>query len=265
MKNAPSTSGVGYAQSYLRATLQQGQSYTIGKYKGQSNLVVTVNEINLSSNPGYADVTLNYGNAVGSPPPTPQPTPLRPTAKPTTSAPTRTCGDNVCIASENNLSCPADCAAVELRTWADNVGGRAANGVMFTVEAYRPVSITSISTFTSTQTTDLMQIYTRQGGYRLYTDSENGWELIFDNVIQQNGNSVLTEMTFDGNRNIVIPTGSVQSFYIYTPSNLVYREEGTEGQEFVRDQSLRFNVGVAIAYAKWGEVFTPRVFSGIIR
>ena len=258
--------GVGYSQSFLQATLSQGASYTIPNWRGTSkSLVVTVNKIDFSANPVYADISINFDNASENPPPTARPTNTPgPTMKPTTSAPTRACGDNVCKPFENDVSCPDDCAGVELATFDGNIGGKVANGTMFTVQAIRNVAITSISTFTETTNTDLFQVYTRAGGYRLHTDSDDGWELIYDNVIKHNGNTVLTDLApFDNNRKVVIPAGQSQSFYVYSPSNVKYRQEGTEGDVLYNDESLRFIVGISLV-GKWGEIWTPRTFSGVL-
>lgn len=82
--------GVGYSQSFLQATLVQGDSFTISKWHGTSyNLIITVNVIDISVSPGYADVTLNFGNA-SVPQQADQPT-SQPTSEPTnipTNAPT---------------------------------------------------------------------------------------------------------------------------------------------------------------------------------
>jgi hypothetical protein len=72
--------GVGYATSFLRATLSQGTSYTVPNWRGSGvNLVIQVKEINLSSTPGYADVQISFGNYVA--PPTIKPT-IKATPKP---------------------------------------------------------------------------------------------------------------------------------------------------------------------------------------
>lgn len=57
--------GLGYSQSWLKATLSQGDSYEITNWRGtKRHLVITVNEIDIANaDPGYADVTLNYGSA----------------------------------------------------------------------------------------------------------------------------------------------------------------------------------------------------------
>ena len=78
--------GVGYAQSFLRATLSQGQTYTVPNWRSSGvNLIITVKEINLAADPGYADVLMTFGDAVD--PPTKNPT-MKPSIK-ATSNPTK--------------------------------------------------------------------------------------------------------------------------------------------------------------------------------
>ena len=75
--------GIGYSQSFLTATLLQGQSYTFSNWQGSGkDMVVSVKTIDLNADPGFADVSLNFNNA----PETPAPMP-KPTVKPTTLAP----------------------------------------------------------------------------------------------------------------------------------------------------------------------------------
>ena len=62
--------GVSYSQSYLKATLKQGESYKIG------DLEIIATSINISSQPGVAVVTLKKGNQ-GTAAPTAAPTPAQ--------------------------------------------------------------------------------------------------------------------------------------------------------------------------------------------
>ena len=137
------SNGVGYSQSFLKATLSQGQSYTFSNWQGSGkDMVVTIKTIDLNADPGFADVSLNFNNA----PETPAPTPM-PTVK-ITPAPVALCGDGVCMPNESDVNCPIDCVDAELATFSDNIGARVANGTMFVVKALRDVAITSISTYT---------------------------------------------------------------------------------------------------------------------
>ena len=118
--------GLGYSQSFLKATLSQGESYRVVNWRGTGvDMTIYVHEINLSANPGYADVTMSFGDpqihqtTSTTPIPTVSPTriPTRdPTKKPTvipTLSPTRSinlpCGNSICDGDENSSTCPIDC------------------------------------------------------------------------------------------------------------------------------------------------------------
>ena len=85
-----SNDGEGYSQSFLKATLLQGESYTIEKFAGTGkDLIITANTIDLnelSTDPGQATVSIVYqtGPTIS---PTFAPTPS-PTASPTASVST---------------------------------------------------------------------------------------------------------------------------------------------------------------------------------
>jgi len=56
--------GESYSQSYLKATLSQGEAYTISSFGGTSkNIVVEVTNINLSTNPGTATIVFGTDQA----------------------------------------------------------------------------------------------------------------------------------------------------------------------------------------------------------
>mmetsp|Transcript_14209 Transcript_14209/g.27659 ORF Transcript_14209/g.27659 Transcript_14209/m.27659 type:complete len:620 (+) Transcript_14209:701-2560(+) len=118
--------GLGYSQSYLKAMLSQGGTHTFSNWLSSGrDLVITVNEINISAgtNPGYADVTMNFNNAVipsatnaptnaptkssGFPAPTKAPTPF-PTFGPT-SKPTSCLKKGVVCPADPSLCCKGEC------------------------------------------------------------------------------------------------------------------------------------------------------------
>lgn len=176
------------------------------------------------------------------------------------------CGDSICMANESNESCPADCVNAEFATYTDNIGAKGSNGTMFTIQAVRDLEINAIWTFVRSNSVDLVQVYTRQGKYNGHEDNDAGWELVFDNRILLNGRDQLTELVFRAK--VFVPSGQSQSFYVFSPSNLAYREELVQEGDLIKsDQSFRYFAGIAIAYGKFGngQVFSPRVFSGILR
>eukprot|EP00571_Detonula_confervacea_P011798 CAMPEP_0172298830 /NCGR_PEP_ID=MMETSP1058-20130122/1300_1 /TAXON_ID=83371 /ORGANISM="Detonula confervacea, Strain CCMP 353" /LENGTH=598 /DNA_ID=CAMNT_0013008123 /DNA_START=69 /DNA_END=1862 /DNA_ORIENTATION=+ len=85
--------GVSYSQSFLKATLQQGESYTINSF-GTTGQALTITATAISTaipGPGVATVCVAYGTSSctpTTPPPTPPPTTGQPTPPPTTASPT---------------------------------------------------------------------------------------------------------------------------------------------------------------------------------
>ncbi|EED94554.1 predicted protein [Thalassiosira pseudonana CCMP1335] len=229
--------GLGYSQSFLKAVLSEGQSYTFNNWQSSGkDLVVTVKAI-VNTNPRTAEVELSFGNvAVTAQPsnaqtsqpsskptslptrkPSSSPSRMPTTPRPVTPAPTKACGDGICKAFETDQDCPADCVDLEFLTYMDNIGAKVANGTMFTV-------------------------YTKRGSYQGFEDSDAGWDLIYDKNTLQNGKIVLTELSpFINGQKVNIPEGEEQSFYVYTPSNLVYRGESVnEGDVIPSKQPTPF-------------------------
>ncbi len=66
--------GLGYSQSTVRAVLSQGDTYTIPDFRLGGYLTISVKQINLQYNPGYADIAIAYN----TPSPTYPPTSLAP-------------------------------------------------------------------------------------------------------------------------------------------------------------------------------------------
>ena len=69
--------GVGYSQSFLKAHLIKGESYTITNFAGSGqNLVITADDINIGTVPGVATICVAYeGQSCVPVDPTNQPTP----------------------------------------------------------------------------------------------------------------------------------------------------------------------------------------------
>jgi len=156
---------------------------------------------------------------------------------------------------------------------------RIANGTMFTVEALNNVSIFAISTYTSRIENGTIQVYTRQGPYSNHTANDEGWTLIFDQLVHQQGIDKLTRLVFSDDQSLNVTAGDSVSFYVYTPKKLTYQFSNAweEGSAVTDDGSLRLFAGAALAYGKWEEgcggaspqqggqcIFRPRVFSGVL-
>lgn len=139
------------------------------------------------------------------------------------------------------------------------------NGTMFTLQAVRDVEINSFYTFVRSNSVDLVQVYTRRGNYSGFQSSDAGWDLVFDKSILLNGIDQVTELRFSSK--VIMASGQFQSFYVYSPSDIQYRSEAVREGDLVKsDDSFRFFAGIAIAFGKFGagQVYSPRVYSGII-
>eukprot|EP00569_Conticribra_weissflogii_P017185 CAMPEP_0171451118 /NCGR_PEP_ID=MMETSP0881-20121228/40982_1 /TAXON_ID=67004 /ORGANISM="Thalassiosira weissflogii, Strain CCMP1336" /LENGTH=729 /DNA_ID=CAMNT_0011975599 /DNA_START=73 /DNA_END=2262 /DNA_ORIENTATION=+ len=91
------SNGLSYSQSWLLATLDQGQSYKFRTWKGmrRRDLIITVNAIDVTnSNPGYADVTLKYIRSSKKNNPKPKPAPSPTASSPSISAPSAPSREN---------------------------------------------------------------------------------------------------------------------------------------------------------------------------
>eukprot|EP00970_Alexandrium_tamarense_P016534 scaffold6744_cov103-Alexandrium_tamarense.AAC.1 len=107
-------------------------------------------------------------NAEGQPSKTPT---KKPTASPVTS-----CGNGICELNEYSDVCQADCGSQTLTT--NTVDGSGAPGAMFQVKAVRrDIKVTSLSFFSGSVNTDLVEVYTRPGEYIDHELSQDGWEL----------------------------------------------------------------------------------------
>lgn len=143
-------------------------------------------------------------------------------------------------------------------------------GTMFSVQAVRDVAVTSISTFFRSMLEGRVQVYTKSGSYVGFERNESEWNLIYDNTIVQNGKDVLTRLgSFTNNTKVIIAKDQVQSFYVYSASNMAYRQDSgiEEGDYVTGDHSLNFYAGIAVAFGKFdsGQRYSPREFSGILR
>ena len=64
--------GEGYSESKFITSLKQGESYTIEGFGGSNEgVAITVSEIDTSNSPGYADVSIVFGDGSHTPAPTP--------------------------------------------------------------------------------------------------------------------------------------------------------------------------------------------------
>ena len=246
--------GRGYSQSYLNATLAQGQSFSISNWRDtEHELIIQVNEINTESSPGYADITISYG-----PQPTLAPTPKQPSKSPTsipTSQPTHepslspsfisNCGDALCSVDERPETCEMDCID-KLFTPKNAKNDANSNGHMFTINTKTEITIASFDVIAKKKGDTQVMVYTRAGDYNGHESDRDGWELIFDKTVKLD-NKGLSNLG-DLGRAIVVPAGSMQSFFIWAEKGLLYTksQSNNNGASFASDFSIEANEGIGM-------------------
>ena len=157
---------------------------------------------------------------------------------------TDTCGNGSCEQDETSTTCPIDCTSLSLET--TNVAAKGATGAMFVVKALRDVNITSFDFFGAVANTNLVQIYTRNGPYTGHERASDGWDLVFDNsFVDIKGRF---DPTFLGSfsTQVHIAAYDFQSFYIYSPSKVMYRGGTTEGALVSSNDDIEFFEGIGM-------------------
>ena len=155
---------------------------------------------------------------------------------------TDTCGNGFCELYETSITCSKDCESLSLET--TDVAAKGATGAMFAVKALRDVDITSLDFFGAVDNINLVQVYTRPGPYTGHERARDGWDLVFDN------SSVDIQGRFDPtflgsfSTQVQIKSGEFQSFYIYSPSKVMYRGGTTEGALFSSNDAIEFFEGI---------------------
>eukprot|EP00804_Cyclotella_cryptica_P000077 CCRYP_013734-RC/>CCRYP_013734-RC protein AED:0.05 eAED:0.05 QI:386/1/1/1/0.62/0.55/9/209/1800 len=208
--------------------------------------------------------------AVPSNIPTQPPSSSTPTNRPSTnptSPPSDSCDNGTCESNETSSSCPQDCANVILT--AHDAGTNGAPGIMFDLMASRDVVVRSFDFYTDAARYDVVEVYTRLGGYSGNELVVSGWTLIHSKNVTQMGRNTLTTLG-DFDTGVTIRAGSTQSFFIYTGFYIMYDKGTVEGQVLASDASLVIYEGVGIGSkfpgaGATGVVFSPRVFKGDIR
>ena len=267
--------GIGYSQSYLKAKLSQGESYTVQNWRG-SGLDMTILVKSITTNlfngePGYADILMTFGDPTGKPTtnpttqvPTSSPTKL-PTSRPSNNgSPTSTsCGNSICDSDEDSSTCPTDCLGRQIETTFDyNLGS---GGNMFTVEAKRDILIESLAINSNSRGEGEVKVYTRREGYAGHISSSQGWQLIYNNPAVTHGRRGETTELGDFEEGISIPRGTSQSFFVTSTRGLVYKSGDKESSPFTSDESLTILQGIGTDSTFSDTVYSPRVWGGIMR
>ena len=169
----------------------------------------------------------------------------------------------MCDMTEDSQSCPNDCSKKEISTTFDfNLGS---SGNMFSVEALRDVSITSLVINAMSKGQGAVKVYTRNGSYTGYESNKQGWNLIYSNqevVHEKRGQP--TELREFLNP-VTIKSGNIQSFFVHSSNSLVYTAGTKEGDTYTSDDSIVIYEGIGTTGIFSGVTYSPRVWGGIIR
>ena len=116
------------------------------------------------------------------------------------------------------------------------------------------------------------QVYTRVDSYEGHEASQDGWTLFYDNPsLQQNGRFTLISLG-DFSSGVLIPAGAVMSFYLFTPTRLLY-DVGTDSPSslYSENNDLEMYEGSGVTGGLFAggnvaeNVIAGRVFAGMIR
>ncbi|KAL3804017.1 hypothetical protein HJC23_006408 [Cyclotella cryptica] len=238
--------GLGYSQSLVQATLNEGESHVISDWRGSGlDLIIIANEIILDIDPAYAEVSVSFGVlSIGSALPT-----LPPLLAPIPS-------------SINSPSLfPTHHPQHELLTTDEFDSG--SNGSMFSLKAMRDVQISSLAINAMSRGIGAVKVYTRKGSYLGMEEYLHEWELIYDNpsVIHLRRGEPTLLGEFD--HKVFIAKGSTNSFYVTSTNGLVYKKGEKEGSIVASDNSLIVYEGIGML-KEFSTRIAPRVWNDII-
>lgn len=153
-----------------------------------------------------------------------------------------TCGNSICEVYESAATCPADCRDLSLVT--TDVAAKGAEGAMFVIKALRDVNITSLDFFGASVNTNLVQVWTRSGPYVGHVGSRASWEKVFDNSSVQIKGRVEPTPLGGFTSEVHVSANEYQSFYVYSPSKVLYRAGTSEGAPFASNDAIEFYEGI---------------------
>lgn len=264
--------GLGYSQSFLHATLNEGESYVISDWRGSGlDLMISANEIILDLDSSYASVSVAFGAVAirGALPTLP---PLLAPISSLINAPSlfptphsflasHFCGDLVCNSDENKWTCDIDCAEKEFLTTYEFDSG--SKGNMFSLKAMRDVQISSLMINAMSRGIGEVKVYTRKGSYIGMEGFLREWELIYDNPsvihLRRGERTVLGEFE----NKVLITKDTTQSFYVTSTNGLVYKKGEKEASVFTSDNSLIVYEGIG-TLDEFGTRIAPRIWNGVI-
>jgi len=143
-------------------------------------------------------------------------------------------------------------------------------GIVFEVQALRDLAITSLTTFTDSETEVWSEVWIRRGRYEGNTSGNAGWKRVYVKKSQQHGKSAPLEIVFD--EHVLIPEGQIMSIYLLSPGKFLSEQGNLEGSVVAEDTSLKLYTGAAIDYGRWEDgctndrecIFPARTFNGAI-
>lgn len=151
------------------------------------------------------------------------------------------CGNLVCDADETPATCPSDCLVKSLKTV--SVVDASSKGQIFTIEATKDLTIFSLDILSRRAGDSDIVVYTRPHSYQGYEETNSGWELIFDKTISVSRGARSNLGALD--REVNIPAGSLQSFYVWSGQGQLYSKGNYEGSQFASDDTLVITEGAA--------------------
>jgi len=169
--------------------------------------------------------------------PTNQPTntPSSSPSKSPSSSPSLSCGNGICSIEEDPGTCPIDCIAKYVNTQSPNAE---ASGVMFTIEATdtSDVTIGAFNVLGKKDGDSQVTVYTRSGPHNGHETNGNAWNKLVDTEVRMDKDiPAFVRLS----REIRIPAGSSQAFYIYSEKGMRYsKNKSGEGIQSVDDGSI---------------------------
>jgi hypothetical protein len=261
--------GIGYSESQQVARLSSRGSYEIPNFGGSGKSVkIEVGSINMSTIPGYADVTVEMGCTSDSH----CERDVMFACSSFCNRNTNTCEmkpgcncDYTCnVRTEDIIECPSDCLDSQtLETSIANNGVHAGN--MFDIQAKKEVQITNFEIIVQSEGKYVnAYVYTKVGGYSGFESVPNAWRLLQTVRVRSEGENKLTKLPNLSNP-IAIPAGHRQSFYITLESNdMVFTGGQSSGALFASDDNVEFFVGSGVMFP-FAAGLPQRIFNGLIR
>ena len=234
--------GQSYAESELLAKMSAGGSYTLENFDGSGlDLALTVNSIDATADPGYADVTIfagctsdldcDDGNACNGAETCASNGQCDPGAPQV-----GCCGNGVCDADETFATCPADgctydCGA-DCRTLRTTfVSNNGSFGNIFKVEAVQDIVVTGFTIHTTNPGSGTVKIWDGMGDYADFAGDPGAWSLIMNEGFTGAGPDQETSLV-DLAVPILIPAGTFRSFFVYSSLGVRYTNGSGEGNVY---------------------------------